>query len=93
MDWTHVNGEEKGEIRFYALSTCGWCRKTKAFLDELGVSYDYTYVDSLTGEARDQAVKELEGWNPRRSFPTVVFKGSEVVVGYKPDRIRELLGI
>jgi glutaredoxin len=93
MDWTHVDGEEKGEIRFYALSTCGWCRKTKRLLDKLGVSYDFAYVDSLKGEERDQAVKELETWNPRRSFPTVVFSGSQVVVGYKPDRIKELLGM
>jgi len=93
MDWSHVDGEDKGEIRFYALSTCGWCRKTKQFLDELGVSYNYSYVDLLSGDERDQAVKELQGWNPNRSFPTVVINGSKVVVGYKPDRIKELLGM
>jgi glutaredoxin len=93
MDWTHVEGEDKGKIRFYALSTCGWCRKTKKLLDELGVSYDYSYVDLLTGEGREQAVKELEGWNSRRSFPTVVVNGADVVVGYKPDRLKELLGL
>jgi glutaredoxin-like protein NrdH len=93
MNWTYIDGENRGEIRFYALSTCGWCRKTKQFLDELGVAYSFFYVDLLTGDERDQAVKELEGWNPRRSFPTVVFNGSDVVVGYKPDRIKELLNI
>jgi len=93
MDWSHVDGENKGEIQFYALSTCGWCRKTKQLLDELGVAYDYCYVDLLSGDERDQAVKELQGWNPNRSFPTVVINGSKVVVGYKPDRIKEVLGI
>jgi glutaredoxin len=93
MDWTHVDGENKGDIRFYALSTCGWCRKTKQFLDELGVAYRFFYVDLLTGDERDQAAKELQGWNPHRSFPTVVIDGSEVVVGFKPDRIKKLLGM
>jgi len=93
MGWTHVDGEDKGKIRFYALSTCGWCRKTKQLLDELGVAYDYSYVDLLSGDERDQAVKELQGWNHHRSFPTVVINGSQVVVGYKPDRIKELLGM
>ncbi len=93
MDWTYVEGEDKGDIQLYALSTCGWCRKTKQLLDELGVAYRYFYVDLLTGRERDQAVKELQGWNPNRSFPTMVVDSSEVVVGYKPDRIKELLGL
>ena len=25
----HVNGNEKGSVMLYALSTCGWCAKTK----------------------------------------------------------------
>jgi glutaredoxin len=93
MDWTRVDGDDKGEIRLFALSTCGWCRKTKKLLDELGVSYDYSNVDLLTGVERDQAMKELQGWNPRRSFPTVVVNGTDVVVGFKPDQVRELLGL
>ena len=92
MDWTYVDGENKGDIQLYALSTCGWCRKTRQLLDELRVAYKYSYVDLLTGSQRDQAVKELQGWNPNRSFPTLVIDSSEVVVGYKPDRIKELLG-
>ena len=41
----HVEGENKGKILLYALSTCGWCRKTRQLLDDLGVAYDYIYVD------------------------------------------------
>ena len=43
---TKVPGENKGhKVTLYALSTCGWCKKTKKFLDELGVEYEYVYVD------------------------------------------------
>jgi len=34
---------------------------------------------------------EMDRWNPRRTFPTVVVDDSEVVVGYKEDRLREVL--
>jgi len=36
---------------------------------------------------------EMERWNPRRTFPTVVVDDSEVVVGFKEDRLREVLGL
>jgi len=36
---------------------------------------------------------ELERWNPRRSFPTVVVDDTEVVVGFKEGRLREVLGL
>ena len=91
MDWTYVDGENKADVTLYALSTCGWCKKTKLLLDELGVAYRYTYVDLLSGTDKDRILREVERWNPRRSFPTVVIGNSEVVVGFQSDRIKQLL--
>lgn len=93
MDWTRVDGENRGDIVFYALSTCGWCKKTKRFLDELGVEYKYRYVDMVFGPERDELLKEMERWNPRRSFPTIVINKKKAIIGYKPDRIKEVLGL
>ena len=75
----------------YALSTCGWCAKTREFLDELGVSYSYVYIDLLSDKDNAEAVSALESWNPRVSFPTVVINDQVVVVGYHPDMIEEAL--
>jgi glutaredoxin-like protein NrdH len=91
MDMKHVNGKDKGHILMYALSTCGWCKKTKRLLEKLGVEYDYTDVDLLEGEDKAKAIKELERWNPRRSFPTLVIN-DECIVGYKEDEIKEAIG-
>jgi glutaredoxin-like protein NrdH len=44
----HVDGKSAGEIMLYALSTCGWCKKTKDILSKLGVAYDYINVDELS---------------------------------------------
>jgi glutaredoxin len=87
----HVEGKNKGKIMLYALSTCGWCRKTKELLNELGVEYEYIYVDLLEDEDKDTAMDEVKKWNPRCSFPTLVID-DKCIVGFKEDEIREALG-
>ena len=84
---------EKTSVKLYALTTCGWCRKTKALLDSIGVEYDVVDVDLLEGEAREKAREEVRAANPAVSFPTVVIDdGREVIVGFKANRIKEVLG-
>lgn len=77
----------------YALSTCGWCKKTRQFLDDHNVEYDHVYVDLLSDDEKAQVKEEMSRWNPRRTFPTVVVDDSQVVVGFKQDRLREALGL
>jgi len=91
MEPVHVPGEDRGRIMLYALSTCGWCARTKDLLTDLGVEFSYLYVDQLEGEERDLVVREVERWNPRLSFPTVVINDAKVVVGYRENEIREAL--
>ena len=91
MDIEHVDGKKKGKIMLYALSTCGWCNKTKDLLRELGVDFDYTYVDLLEGKEQDEAMNEVEKWNPKGSFPTLVIRDKKGIVGFREDEIREAL--
>jgi len=88
----HVEGKKKGRIALYALSTCAWCGKTKKLLDDLGMDYFYVDVDLLEGESRKEALKELERWNPERTFPTLVIN-DKCIVGFKESEIREALGL
>ena len=87
----HVPGKDVGHIMLYALSTCGWCAKTKKLLDDLGVEYNFEYVDHLQGEEREQAIQEVKHWNPSCSFPTMVINDETCIVGYREDKIREAL--
>jgi glutaredoxin len=86
----HVNGENKGSILLYALSTCGWCKKTKNLLNELQVEYDYIDVDELAGEEKEQVREEIRRHNPQCSFPTVLI-GDTCIVGFKENEIREAI--
>ncbi len=92
MNIVHVNGTNRGDIFLYALSTCVWCKKTKAFLGELQVEYRYVDVDLVPAEERDGVVADLARHNPARNFPTIVIDGREVIVGFQPERLKELLG-
>jgi glutaredoxin-like protein NrdH len=91
MSINKVEGKDKGQVMLYALSTCGWCKKTKGLLNELGVSYTYTDVDTLTGAERESVMDEVRKWNPACSFPTLVINGSNCIVGFVEEEIRDAL--
>ncbi len=80
------------EVHVYALTTCTYCKMTRKFLDEAGVSYAVTEVDKLEGDAKDEAVAEVRRLSGGASFPVLVV-GDEVIVGYDKVRIKELLGL
>lgn len=85
----HVDGKNKGKVMLYALSTCGWCAKTKDLLRELGIAFDYVFVDLLDGEEQNTAIDQVEKFNPSGSFPTLVIDDRKSIVGFKEKEIRE----
>ncbi|NTW72947.1 MAG: glutaredoxin family protein [Eubacteriaceae bacterium] len=88
---THVEGIDKGDIMLYALSTCGWCRKTRKLLDELGVAYNYVYTDLESDENQDIIDEEVRRLNAHGSYPTIVINGDNCIIGYDPDSIKGAL--
>jgi glutaredoxin-like protein NrdH len=86
-----VNGAgPERSVTFFGLSTCAWCKKTRAFLEAQGIGFDFFYVDLLEGSERDRVVADLARHNPRMNFPTVVID-AEVIVGYDPEALRRAL--
>jgi glutaredoxin len=83
-------GRAEKKIVLYALSTCIWCRKARELLDRLGLAYRFFYVDLLVGEERRAVEADMEGYNPRGSFPTIVVDGREVIIGFDEARIRSV---
>lgn len=91
MTKKHVSGENKGDLFLYALSTCGWCKKTKELLQTLNAEFYYTDVDLLTGKERTDTIEELKKWNSRCSFPSLVVNNKKCIVGFDEKQIREAL--
>lgn len=84
----HVDGRNAGNIRLYALSTCGWCGRTKELLKELGIAFDFLYVDLLPPEEMDDAIATIEKYNPAGSFPTLLINDNKVIIGFREEEIR-----
>jgi glutaredoxin-like protein NrdH len=93
MVMKHISGSDKGSLVLYTLSTCIWCKKTKAFLNELGVQYDYVDMDILEGDEREKTMEELKHWNQKCSFPSLVINNEACIVGYDVEKIKEGIGI
>lgn len=91
-EFTKVEGKDFGDLKMFTLSTCGWCKKTKAFLDDHHVSYAYLDVDLLSDKEADEAIREQKKFNPLCSYPTLVKDNRLKMVGYDLDVLQELVG-
>jgi glutaredoxin-like protein NrdH len=87
----HVEGRNAGPVFLFALSTCGWCQKTKNLLTELGVAFDYVYVDLLPADEMKNTLRLIEKYNPAGSFPTIIINDDKIIVGFREDEIRAAL--
>ncbi|MGD9840244.1 MAG: glutaredoxin family protein [Candidatus Bipolaricaulis sp.] len=81
---------EEKKVFLYAISTCPWCRKTKQFFTDNHVEFDFVDVDLLEGEEQEKVMDEVYRLSGARAFPVVII-GEATVVGYRPDRYKELL--
>jgi glutaredoxin-like protein NrdH len=91
MNIEHIPGRNAGKVMLYALSTCGWCRKTKQLLNDLYVAYDFIDVDHLVSKEREDTLDIIRKWNPACSFPTLIINDSKCIIGFDENNIRESL--
>jgi glutaredoxin-like protein NrdH len=84
---------DEHQVSFYGISTCIWCRKTRKFLEEHDVAFDFVYVDLVHGQEREDVKEQVRQWNPSVSFPTIVIDNERSVRGYKPEELKEILGL
>ncbi len=88
-----VNGKKDDhDIKVFTISTCAWCKKVKKLLRSMDVEFRYVDIDLLEGEEKNKVREELEEYNPKRSCPTMIIDGGdEVIIGFKEDKIKEVL--
>ncbi|MDE2588541.1 MAG: glutathione S-transferase N-terminal domain-containing protein [Patescibacteria group bacterium] len=63
-------------IKFYGATWCPDCRRSKAYLDDKKIPYDYINIDEVAG-----AAEEVEKINKGlQSIPTIVFPNGKILV-------------
>ncbi|MGI6169119.1 MAG: glutaredoxin family protein [Christensenellales bacterium] len=92
VEFIKVDGKDIGDIKIYALSTCGWCKKAKRFFNERKIAYAYVDVDLLSSDDLSAVKGEQAKFNPNTSYPTIVVNGEKVIIGFNEPRLMNLVG-
>ncbi len=74
-------------VVIYTTPTCGYCKMTKAWFKENNVTY--TEQDVTLDEAAQKAMIEKSG---QMGVPVIDIDG-QILVGYQPDKLKQLLGL
>jgi glutaredoxin-like protein NrdH len=95
LDYTSVPGSRaEHEITVYALSTCGFCKRALAFLNDRGIAYRYVYMDRVPLETKTEAKKALkERFKDEVAFPFAVIDGNRHLVGFIEPDWKKTLGL
>ena len=80
------------KVKMFTLSTCSHCKATKKFMQDNGIPFDCVDVDLLQGDDREKILREMEKYNPQRTFPNIII-GDTIIVGFRESDIREALGL
>lgn len=94
MQTTKVQGKNnKHRVLLYALSTCGWCKKTKQLLKDNNIEFEFIDVDICNDEDYEKIEKDISNRGGRFSFPTIIIDDTLLITGFKEDKIKESLDI
>ena len=86
-------GKSDHGVFLFALSTCGWCKRTKEFLGENDVAFEYIDVDKCTLEEKREVGRLLKEKDVPLGFPVTIVDDEVVITGFKPDDFKEVLGL
>ena len=94
MSIVKIEGSKKGhKVFLYTLSTCGWCKKTKQYLKDNDIHYEYLDVDKCTREERERAIDDIKKRQAPLGFPVAIIDDEIIISGYKVEKYKEVLGI
>ena len=85
-DVGHLDPAARPTIALYTTSWCGWCRKTRSLLSELGARFDERDVEQ-DPEAGLEADRLTDGDG---GVPVIHF-GETVLIGYNESKLRALV--
>ena len=93
IEFTHVPGTRKDRnLIMLALSTCGFCKRAKSFLNEQQVEYSFVDIDTLDPEVKKRVREEFsDKFKKIPTFPALIMDGEDVLTGFiKPSWVSHL---
>jgi glutaredoxin len=80
-------------VLMYALSTCMWCRRTKAFLQQHTVAYEYIDVDLQDRMTKHTIIQDILARGGQLTYPTVIIDDTLLIQGHHLDTLAEALDL
>lgn len=77
------------KIIFYGATWCPDCRRSKQFLDDKGIAYEYINIEEVPGAAAE--VEKIN--NGFQSIPTIVLPNGKVLVEPSNNELILALGL
>jgi len=89
-----VNGKKRShKVFMYAISTCVWCKRTKQFLKDNNVEFEYVDIDLCSDEDQEKIEEDITKRGGELIYPTIIVDDKILVTGYKLDKISEALNL
>jgi len=77
----------------YALSTCVWCNRTKKFLKDHNIEFEYVDVDQCSPEDREKIRTDVKNKGGLLLYPVTIIGDKNIINGFREDQLKEALGI
>ena len=99
FDYLHFDrvagSRNERDLTLFSLTTCGFCRRARAYLDSLGFEYRILYADELEPEIKNRLKQDFrDHFGEVMHFPTLILDGKDFLVGFvRPHWEMELEGL
>ena len=92
MQTVKVSGKNnKHTVLVYAISTCGWCKRAKTFLNENNVEYEYVDIDLINDEDKQKIRQDIQNRGGPLAYPTLIIDNKILLTGAPQDKLKEVL--
>lgn len=83
----HPGKNNKHDIVFFGLTSCGFCKKALTFLDSHDADYRYIFVDTITIDEKVELKKNfMDQFGTKMLFPSAVIDDKKILTGFiKPS--------
>jgi glutaredoxin-like protein NrdH len=94
VNFTDAPGDPTGhDLKLFALSTCGFCKRAITFLKEHNVSYSYVYVDKMSVSLKQKIKEEFnEKFKKKIMYPALIIDEKEALLGFTEETWKSNIG-
>ena len=96
MNWIKVPGSNKRhKVKIFTISHCIPCNKTKMFLEQNFIEYEYLNIDKANPEGRKEAMIEIGEYLPTMgvtlAYPIIIVDELSAIIGFDKWKLSKIL--